>query len=154
LRHMLPESGPSRAIAHAGIAPSKLAQNAQPEPVALPRCHPQARAPWDGPSERPRYARVRPMPTPADMLKNTNAYRSACGDLCAGALRLSPQELADLTLQVAGQSPQRARQIVAEHLSKERKRRPSRRHLRQHRRSHRRHRSPLHMCNICRRPRS
>jgi hypothetical protein len=54
----------------------------------------------------------------ADMLKNPNAYRSACGDLCAGALRLSPQELADLTLQVAGQSPQRARQIVAEHLNK------------------------------------
>ena len=53
----------------------------------------------------------------ADMLKNPNAYRSACGDLCAGALRLTPQELADLTLQVAGQSPQRAR-IVAEHLSK------------------------------------
>jgi hypothetical protein len=58
------------------------------------------------------------MPTLADMLKNPNAYRGACGDLCAGALRLSPQELADLTLQVAGQSPQRARQIVAEHLSK------------------------------------
>jgi hypothetical protein len=58
------------------------------------------------------------MPTLADMLKNPNAYGSACGDLCAGALRLSPQELADLTLQVAGQSPQRARQIVAEHLSK------------------------------------
>jgi hypothetical protein len=54
----------------------------------------------------------------ADMLKNPNAYRGACGDLCAGALRLTPQELADLTLQVAGQSPQRARQIVAEHLSK------------------------------------
>ena len=54
----------------------------------------------------------------ADMLKNPNAYRSACADLCAGALRLTPQELADLTLQVAGQSPQRARQIVAEHLSK------------------------------------
>src|SRR3954452_13612941 len=52
------------------------------------------------------------MPTLADMLKNPNAYRGACGDLCAGALRLSPQELADLTLQVAGQSPQRARQIV------------------------------------------
>ena len=68
--------------------------------------------------ERPRYAKVRPMPTLADMLKNPNAYRGACGDLCAGALRLSPQELADLTLQVAGQSPQRARQIVAEHLSK------------------------------------
>ena len=63
-------------------------------------------------------AKVRPMPTLADMLKNPNAYRGACGDLCAGALRLSPQELADLTLQVAGQSPQRARQIVAEHLSK------------------------------------
>ena len=58
------------------------------------------------------------MPTLADMLKNPNAYRGACGDLCAGALRLSPQELADLTLQVAGQNPQRARQIVAEHLSK------------------------------------
>ena len=58
------------------------------------------------------------MSTLADMLKNPNAYRGACGDLCAGALRLSPQELADLTLQVAGQSPQRARQIVAEHLSK------------------------------------
>ena len=58
------------------------------------------------------------MPTLADMLKDRNAYRGACGDLCAGALRLSPQELADLTLQVAGQSPQRARQIVAEHLSK------------------------------------
>ena len=58
------------------------------------------------------------MPTIADMLKNPNAYRGACGDLCAGAPRLSPQELADLTLQVAGQSPQRARQIVAEHLSK------------------------------------
>ena len=58
------------------------------------------------------------MATLADMLKNPNAYRGACGDLCAGALRLSPQELADLTLQVAGQSPQRARQIVAEHLSK------------------------------------
>jgi len=39
------------------------------------------------------------MPTLADMLKNPNAYRGACGDLCAGALRLSPQELADLTLQ-------------------------------------------------------
>ena len=63
-------------------------------------------------------AKVRPMPTLADMLKNPNAYRGACGDLCAGALQLSPQELADLTLQVAGQSPQRARQIVAEHLSK------------------------------------
>ena len=103
-------------------------------------------------------AKVRPMPTLADMLKNPNAYRGACGDLCAGALQLSPQELADLTLQVAGQSPQRARQIVAEHLRTrqrpERKRRPSRRHLRQHRRSHRRHRSRLHMCNICRRPRS
>jgi hypothetical protein len=58
------------------------------------------------------------MATLGDMLKNPNAYRGACGDLCAGALRLSPQELADLTLQVAGQSPQRARQIVAEHLSK------------------------------------
>jgi hypothetical protein len=54
----------------------------------------------------------------ADMLKNPNAYRGACGDLCAGALRLTPAELADLTLAVAGQSPQRARQIVAEHLSK------------------------------------
>jgi hypothetical protein len=42
------------------------------------------------------------MPTLADMLKNPNANRGACGDLCAGALRLSPQELADLTLQVAG----------------------------------------------------
>jgi hypothetical protein len=58
------------------------------------------------------------MSTLADVLKNPNAYRGACGDLCAGALRLSPQELADLTLQVAGQNPQRARQIVAEHLSK------------------------------------
>jgi len=54
----------------------------------------------------------------ADMLKNPNAYRGACGDLCAGALRLTPAELADLTLAVTGQSPQRARQIVAEHLSK------------------------------------
>ena len=45
------------------------------------------------------------MSTLADMLKNPNAYRGACGDLCAGALRLTPQELADLTLQVAGQSP-------------------------------------------------
>ena len=61
---------------------------------------------------------VCPMSNLADMLKNPNAYRSACADLCAGALRLTPQELADLTLQVAGQSPQRARQIVAEHLSK------------------------------------
>ena len=58
------------------------------------------------------------MATLGDMLKNPNAYRGACGDLCAGALRLSPHELADLTLQVAGQNPQRARQIVAEHLSK------------------------------------
>ena len=105
----------------------------------------------------PRYARIRPMPTLADMLKNPNAYRGACGDLCAGALRLSPQELADLTLQVAGQSPQRARQIVAEHLSKAAAgeettpkppapppappQPPA-------------PRSRLHMCNICRQPRS
>ena len=52
------------------------------------------------------------------MLRDPNAYRGACGDLCAGALRLTPAELADLTLAVAGQSPQRARQIVAEFLSK------------------------------------
>ena len=58
------------------------------------------------------------MPTLADMLRDPSAYRGACGDLCAGALRLTPQELTDLTLQVAGQSPQRARQIVAENLSK------------------------------------
>ena len=49
-----------------------------------------------------------------DMLRDPNAYRGACGDLCAGALRLTPAELADLTLAVAGQSPQRARPIVAE----------------------------------------
>jgi hypothetical protein len=59
----------------------------------------------------------RNMLTLADMLKNPSAYRGACGD-CAGALRLAQQELADLTLQVAGQSPQRARQIMAEHLSR------------------------------------
>ena len=53
-----------------------------------------------------------------DMLRDPNAYRGACSDLCAGALRLTPAELADLTLAVAGQSPQRARQIVAEFLSK------------------------------------
>jgi len=58
------------------------------------------------------------MSTLADMLRDPSAYRGACGDLCAGALRLSPQELADLTLQVAGQSPQRAREIVAQFLSK------------------------------------
>jgi len=54
----------------------------------------------------------------ADMLRDPNAYRGACADLCAGAMRMTPQELADLTLAVAGQTPQRARQIVAEHLSK------------------------------------
>jgi hypothetical protein len=58
------------------------------------------------------------MSTLGDMLRDPNAYRGACGDLCAGAMRLTPQELADLTLAVAGQSPQLARQIVAEHLSK------------------------------------
>ena len=45
--------------------------------------------------ERPRCAKVRPMSNLADMLKNPNAYRGACGDLCAGALRLTPAELAD-----------------------------------------------------------
>ena len=107
--------------------------------------------------ERPRYAKVRPMPTLADMLKNPNAYRGACGDLCAGALRLSPQELADLTLQVAGQSPQRARQIVAEHLSKaaageETTPKPPAPPAAPPQPPG--HRSRLHMCNICRRPRS
>jgi hypothetical protein len=54
----------------------------------------------------------------ADLLKNAGVYRGACNDLCAGALRLTPQELADLTLQVAGQTPARARQLVAQFLSK------------------------------------
>ena len=54
---------------------------------------------------------------PQGHVKNPNAI-AARAATCAGALRLSPQELADLTLQVAGQNPQRARQIVAEHLSK------------------------------------
>ena len=57
-------------------------------------------------------------PTLADMLKNPNAYRGACGDLCAGALRLRRKNSRTSRLPVAGQSPQRARQIVAEHLSK------------------------------------
>ena len=52
-------------------------------------------------TEPPRYARVRPMPTLADMLKSERLSRRV-RRLCAGALRLSPQELADLTLQVAG----------------------------------------------------
>ena len=58
------------------------------------------------------------MSTLADMLRDPSAYRGACGDLCAGALRLTPQEVTDLTLQVAGQTPARARQLVAQFLIK------------------------------------
>ena len=94
-----------------------------------------------------------------DMLRDLNAYRGACGDLCAGALRLTPQELADLTLQVAGQSPQRAREIVAQFLSKtpaaEEILPPGSFPKRNQGRSHQLHRSRLQMmCRICRQPRS
>jgi hypothetical protein len=49
----------------------------------------------------------------ANQLRDNVAFRGAAGDLCAGTLRLSPQELAKIVLETAGQTPARAREILA-----------------------------------------
>jgi hypothetical protein len=54
-----------------------------------------------------------PETTLADRLVDRAAYAGALGDL-ANALRLTPTELARITLAVAGQTPTRARQLTAD----------------------------------------